>query len=47
MGGLIFILGGKRMKPEIECPHSEDAKMQGDKCPFAKHCNHDCKYRKN
>jgi len=33
------------MKPENECPHSEDAKMQGGKCPFADHCNNDCKYR--
>jgi len=22
------------MRPEIECPHSEDAKQQGGKCPL-------------
>ena len=34
------------MRPEIECPHSEDAKTQGGKCPFAEHCNYDCIYRR-
>lgn len=34
------------MKPEIECPHSEDAKMQGGKCPFAGSCNNQCIYNK-
>jgi len=34
------------MRSEIECPHSEDAKMQGGKCPFAKHCNCECIYNR-
>ena len=35
------------MKPENECPHSEDAKIRGGICPFAKHCKHNCIYRKD
>jgi len=35
------------MRAEIECPHSEDAKMQGGICPFADHCNNDCTYKKS
>ena len=33
------------MRPEIECPHTEDAKQNSGICPFADHCSCDCKYQ--
>jgi len=33
------------MRAEIECPHTEDAKQNGGICPFADHCNCECKYK--